>query len=119
MIKVPEYMAMGRAIASYRLPETAVSAGDSAAYAVPATPESLGRCVHELLEDPRRRAEMGRLGRELVARRSWQRSAASLLAAYEWATAGRRGAAITRGAGGAVRDRRASAAAALARTGSR
>jgi len=87
MIKVPEYMAMGCAIASYGLPETRVSAGPAAAYAEQSTPEGLGRCVHELLEDPERRREMARLGQESVASLSWQRSAESLLAAYERATA--------------------------------
>lgn len=88
MIKVPEYMAMGCAIASYDLPETRVSAGPAAAYAASSDPEDLGRCVHELLEDPDRRREMGRLGRERVTDFSWQRSAAVLLAAYERAIAG-------------------------------
>ena len=85
MVKIPEYMAMGRAIASYRLPETWSSAGDAAAYAASPDPASLARCVHELLEDPQRRGEMGRLGRARVERLSWQRSAATLLHAYEYA----------------------------------
>jgi glycosyltransferase involved in cell wall biosynthesis len=88
MVKIPEYMAMGRAIASYRLPETRRSAGDAAAYAASAEPASLGRCVHELLEDPQRRREMGRVGRERVKRLSWQRSATTLLKAYNRAVAG-------------------------------
>ena len=85
MVKVLEYMAIGRPIASYYLPETHVSAGDAAAYAPSADPESLGRCVHDLLEDPARRMEMGRHGHERVAAFSWQRSSAALLAAYEHA----------------------------------
>jgi glycosyltransferase involved in cell wall biosynthesis len=88
MVKIPEYMAMGRAIASYSLPETRRSAGDAAAYAASAEPASLGRCVHELLEDPQRRREMGRVGRERVKRLSWQRSATTLLRAYNRAVAG-------------------------------
>ena len=62
MIKVPEYMAMGRPIASYDLAETRVSAGPAAAYACRPTPECLGLCVQELLEDPERRRRMGELG---------------------------------------------------------
>ena len=88
MVKVPEYMAMGRAIASYDLPETRVSAGPAAAYAESADPESLARCVHELLEDPARRREMGEQGSMRVVELSWQRSSASLLAAYEHAVNG-------------------------------
>jgi glycosyltransferase involved in cell wall biosynthesis len=83
MIKIPEYMAMGCPIASYELPETRISAGPAAAYAAAPTPESLGLCVHELLEDPERRRQMGRSGQELVAELSWQRSSTQLLAAYD------------------------------------
>ena len=83
MIKVPEYMAMGRPIAAYDLAETRVSAGPAAAYATEPTPAALARCVHELLEDPERRRLMGESGRARVAELSWQRSAEILLAAYE------------------------------------
>jgi glycosyltransferase involved in cell wall biosynthesis len=50
-------------------------------------PEDLGRCVHELLEDPARREEMGRQGRQRVAELSWEQSTEVLLAAYEHAMA--------------------------------
>lgn len=83
MIKVPEYMAMGCAIASYDLPETRVSAGPAAAYADSPEPRALGRLVQELLEDPERRRRMGAAGRERVAELSWQRSSEVLLSAYE------------------------------------
>ena len=83
MVKIPEYMAIGRAIASYDLPETRISAGGAAAYAESADPESLGRCVHELLEDPQRRQDDGREGRRRVKELSWQRSSRELLAAYD------------------------------------
>jgi len=87
MIKVPEYMAMGRPIAAYDLLETRVSAGPAAAYATAPTPLELGRCVHELLEDPERREQMGQAGRERVIGLSWQRSSQVLLAAYARAMA--------------------------------
>ena len=83
MIKIPEYMALGRAVASYALPESRVSAGDSALYAAPGEPDSLGRCVAELLADPERREQMGALARERVETElSWQHSEGALLAAY-------------------------------------
>jgi glycosyltransferase involved in cell wall biosynthesis len=89
MIKIPEYMAMGKPIASYPLAESRFSAGDAAAYAAEPTPAALGRCLHELLDDPERRAQMGRLGLERVASElSWQHSEGPLLAAYERALAG-------------------------------
>jgi glycosyltransferase involved in cell wall biosynthesis len=88
MIKVTEYMAMGCPIAAYDLKETRVSADAAAAYADTATPEALGRCIHDLLEDPERRERMGTYARERVVDLSWQRSAAVLLAAYERAMSG-------------------------------
>jgi glycosyltransferase involved in cell wall biosynthesis len=82
MIKVPEYMAMGCPIAAYDLAETRVSAGAASAYAAEPTPQALGRCLHELLEDPQRRERMAAAGRERVTELSWQRSAEVLLSAY-------------------------------------
>jgi glycosyltransferase involved in cell wall biosynthesis len=84
MIKIPEYLAMGRPVVSYDLHESRVSAGPAARYAEHDEPESFGRCIDELLDDPRRRNEMGRAGllrahRELA----WQLSAPVLCAAYE------------------------------------
>lgn len=82
MIKVMEYMAMGCPIAAYDLRETRISAGDAAAYAEAPTPDALGGCIDDLLEDPERRRRMREYGRERVGDLSWQRSAAVLLAAY-------------------------------------
>jgi glycosyltransferase involved in cell wall biosynthesis len=83
MIKIPEYMALGRAVASYALHESRVSAGDTALYAAAGDPDSLGRCVGELLDDPERRERMGAHARERVETElSWQHSEGALLAAY-------------------------------------
>jgi glycosyltransferase involved in cell wall biosynthesis len=88
MIKIPEYLAMGTAVASYDLRESRVSAGDAAVYATPGDPDDLGRCVSELLDDPRRRAEMAERGRARVRDvLAWQHSVPRLLAAYERALA--------------------------------
>ena len=85
MIKIPEYMAMGRPIVSYDLHESRVSAGDAAAVRRrAATPRRSAACVAELLDDPERRARMGAAGRERVERElSWQHSEQALLAAYD------------------------------------
>jgi glycosyltransferase involved in cell wall biosynthesis len=84
MIKIPEYMAMGKPIVSYAIAESVVSAGDAAAYAETGDPEALGRCLSALLDDPERRARMGALGRERVASElSWEHSESGLLAAYD------------------------------------
>jgi glycosyltransferase involved in cell wall biosynthesis len=60
-----------------------VSAGDSALYAAPGDPDSLGRCVAELLDDRARRERMGAMARERIETElSWQHSEGALLAAY-------------------------------------
>src|SRR5262249_22686110 len=83
MIKIPEYMAMGKPVASYAIGESVVSAGDAAAYADGDDPEALGRCLGALLDDPERRARMGSPGMERVAGAlSWEHSERALLAAY-------------------------------------
>ena len=90
MIKIPEYMAMGRAIVSYDLTESRVSAGDAALYAEPGDVDGFATCIDDLLGDAELRARMGACGRERVERElSWQHSEPALLAAYERALLGR------------------------------
>jgi glycosyltransferase involved in cell wall biosynthesis len=92
MIKIPEYMAMGRPIVSYDLAESRVSAGDAALYAAPGDVHAFAACIHTLLDDPELRAEMGARGRARVERElAWQHSEPALLAAYERALLDRDG----------------------------
>jgi glycosyltransferase involved in cell wall biosynthesis len=87
MIKIPEYLAMGCAVASYDLPESRVSAGGAAVYATPGDPSALGAAVAELLDDPVRREAMVLEGRAAVRDRlAWQHQVPALLAAYARAT---------------------------------
>ncbi|WP_234381414.1 MULTISPECIES: glycosyltransferase family 4 protein [unclassified Streptomyces] len=90
MNKVLEYMAMGRPIVSFDLKEARVSAGDAAVYA-PANDESaFAGLIARLMDDPEKRAQMGRTGQErITGRLSWENSQASLLAAYDAACRGR------------------------------
>ncbi|HSM37689.1 MAG TPA: glycosyltransferase, partial [Candidatus Limnocylindrales bacterium] len=84
MNKTLEYMAVGVPVVAFDLEETRVSAGDAAVYAAPNDPDQLSARIVELLDDPARRAEMGRLGQERVrGPLSWEVSAANLRAAYE------------------------------------
>ena len=66
-IKTMEYMAFGVPIVSFDVHETRKSAADAAAYASDNAPESLAALIDELLADPKRRTDMGRIGRERVA----------------------------------------------------
>ena len=83
MNKVVEYMAMGRPLVSFELTEARVSAGGAAVYAPANDEQAFADLVDELLNDPARRAEMGKIGRERVERDlSWEVSRANLLALY-------------------------------------
>jgi glycosyltransferase involved in cell wall biosynthesis len=84
MNKTLEYMATGLPVVAFDLTETRVSAGDAGAYAPPNRPEGLAELVIELLDDPERRASMGRAGLERISGPlSWKESSVHLLAAYE------------------------------------
>jgi glycosyltransferase involved in cell wall biosynthesis len=84
MNKVVEYMAMGKPLVSFDLIEARVSAGAAAVYA-PANDETqFAKLLDELLDDPERRAEMGRTGRERVENElSWTTSRQNLVGFYE------------------------------------
>jgi glycosyltransferase involved in cell wall biosynthesis len=83
MIKIAEYMAMSRPIVAYGLRESRLTAGEAAVYAEPDDVPSFAARIEELLADPARRAEMGRIGRERVERElSWEHSERNLAAAY-------------------------------------
>jgi glycosyltransferase involved in cell wall biosynthesis len=84
MIKIAEYMAMERPIVAYDLTESCFTAGPAALYATDNDPAIFAGCIDQLLSDPERRAEMGRMGRARVEEAfSWDHSARNLLAAYD------------------------------------
>jgi glycosyltransferase involved in cell wall biosynthesis len=84
MIKIMEYMALERPIVAFDLTESRYSAAAAASYARPTDEASFAECIHELLEDPKRRAEMGAFGRRRVERElAWEHSENHLLAAYD------------------------------------
>ncbi|MFJ9567123.1 glycosyltransferase family 4 protein [Streptomyces fuscichromogenes] len=83
MNKVLEYMAMGRPIVSFDLKEARVSAGDAAVYAPANDEKQFAELITLLLDDPDKRARMGKTGQERISGPlSWRNSQASLLAAY-------------------------------------
>lgn len=84
MNKVLEYMVMGRPIVSFDLKEARVSAGDAAVYASADDEAEFAGLIALLLDDPQRRARMGKIGQERISGQlSWRNSQASLLAAYD------------------------------------
>lgn len=83
LMKVAEYMAMGRPVVAFDLPETRVTAGEAALYAQPNDPRDFGDQILELLDDAERRERMGRLGRERAERSlSWSHGRAAYLGAF-------------------------------------
>jgi glycosyltransferase involved in cell wall biosynthesis len=84
MIKIAEYMAMERPVVAYDLTESRFTAGPAALYATDNDPAIFADCIDQLLGDPERRAEMGKIGRARIEETfSWDHSARNLLAAYE------------------------------------
>ena len=90
MNKVMEYMALGKPVVQFDLTEGRRSAGEASLYAKPDDPVDLAAKILELLDDPQRRAYMGRYGRARVEHHlEWRHQAPRLLTAYEvlWSSA--------------------------------
>lgn len=84
MIKVGEYLAMGRAVVAFDLPETRATAGDAAVYVASGDHAAFARAIDDLLANDERRRELGAAARERAAQAlSWERSVEQLYAAYE------------------------------------
>jgi glycosyltransferase involved in cell wall biosynthesis len=92
MIKIAEYMAIGKPVVCYDLVESRATAQDAALYARPNDVGAFADAVEQLLDEPERRAVMGAAGRARVEQAlAWEHSERALLAAYERALArGRR-----------------------------
>lgn len=88
MNKVLEYMVFGKPQVLFDLKESRASAGDAAVYVPEVSAERLAEAMVELLDDPARREQMGRLGAERIrAELNWERSVEQLLKAYDTALA--------------------------------
>lgn len=84
MNKIMEYMTLAKPIVQFELKEGRASAADASLYARPNDTVDFAEKIVSLLDDPGRRAEMGRIGRERVqAALSWAHSVPNLLAAYD------------------------------------
>jgi glycosyltransferase involved in cell wall biosynthesis len=82
-LKVMEYMALGRPIVAFDLPEHRRSAGSAAVYVAPGDERALARAIVELMDDPVRRERMGEAGRRRVHETlAWTHEAPRLVTAY-------------------------------------
>ena len=83
MIKIVEYMAMGKPVVSFDLTEARVSAGDAAVYGPPNDEHAFALAIDALLTDPERRRRMGEVGRRRVEEQlSWEVSRQTLVDFY-------------------------------------
>ena len=84
MNKTMEYMAFGLPVVAFDLRETRVSAGDAAVYAEPNRIDCFAQAIVDLIDDPQRRARMGRLGRRRVEQElAWRHQQRGYLAVFD------------------------------------
>jgi glycosyltransferase involved in cell wall biosynthesis len=80
MNKTLEYMAFSKAQVMFGTREGRFSAGEAAHYVMENSAEKLGDAILDLLDDPARREQMGRLGHHrLSTELSWEKSVQELL----------------------------------------
>lgn len=83
MIKMTEYMALGKPIVAFDLPEHRYTAQDAALYAPPNDELEFARALAQLMDDPARRRAMGERGRRRIETElAWRYSVPHLLSAY-------------------------------------
>ena len=93
MIKVMEYLAMGRPIVQFPLAEMRRVCADASVYADENDPRDLARKIVELLDDPERRSRLGEAARQRLTEvgLTWPQQVPILLRAVEHALAIRAG----------------------------
>jgi glycosyltransferase involved in cell wall biosynthesis len=90
LVKVVEYMSLGRPFVAFDLEEVRNSAADAALYARPNDEKDFAEKISLLLDAPELRASMGEIGRERVLNFfTWEHSTQALYAAYDKAFASR------------------------------
>lgn len=83
MIKMTEYMAVGKPIVAFDLTEHRVTAQDAAVYAKPNEESDFALKIAELMAAPERRRQMGQIGKDRIANGlSWPGQASKLVEAY-------------------------------------
>ena len=84
LVKVVEYMSLGRPLVAFDLEEVRNSAGDAALYARPNDEKDFAEKINLLLDRPDLRTSMSQIGRERVlSSLTWEHSIQALYAAYD------------------------------------
>jgi glycosyltransferase involved in cell wall biosynthesis len=83
MIKSLEYMALGKPVVAFDLPETRVACRNAALYATPNSSADLAAKIIELARDPVLRRRLGEAGvAQIDSRLAWEIGEVALLSAY-------------------------------------
>jgi glycosyltransferase involved in cell wall biosynthesis len=83
-IKTMEYMAMGKPVVAFDLPENRVSAGDAALYASRNNERELAQLIARLMDQPEERALLGERGRQRVIKHwRWEIQQDNLMEVYD------------------------------------
>ena len=91
-VKVMEYMALGKPVVAFDLPEHRVTAQDAAVYARPNDELDFARQIALLMDDPEWRKKTGQVGRKRIETElAWSYQEKHLLEVYEALSAGLRG----------------------------
>jgi glycosyltransferase involved in cell wall biosynthesis len=83
MVKIMEYMALGKPIVAFDLPEHRFSAQQAAVYVRGNDEVAFARAIAELMDDPLRRERLGAFGKQRIKNElAWDFSVPKLLAVY-------------------------------------
>jgi len=83
-VKMMEYMALGKPVVAFDLPEHRVTAQNAAVYAHPNDELDFAEQIAALMDDPERRKKMGQIGRERIdGEFAWPYQERHLLEAYD------------------------------------
>lgn len=89
MIKMMEYMAFGKPIVAFALPEHRFTSQEAALYVADNNELDFAKAIARLMDDPELCAEMGKLGQARIAEElNWECSAANLVGVYNALFAG-------------------------------
>lgn len=88
-IKVMEYMAAGKPVVAYDLPEHRVTGGEAVQYVTANQPAAMADVIAALADDPVRRRQLGRIGRQRAKQLlDWSHQAPAVIHAYALLDAG-------------------------------
>ncbi len=83
MIKMAEYLALGKPVVAYDLLEARRTAGTAACFVAPGDVDAFAAQIARLARDPEARLSLARRARSRAGELTWDHSERALLAAYD------------------------------------